>query len=378
MRNRHFITALAIFTLTIFASFPIISIASEHRTDSQMKYKGVVYDVGLRFNENGSLSVEPFDPELVKYDINTIAKDLNANTIRIEGEDINRLVVAARAAHAAGLTVYFNPWKMNVPIEQLPSYYRKAAKAAEVLRKEGVDILFVAGCEISLFNQGILPGSTLMERIGWMGSLANQSDASQILNDRSKRLNHVLRNITEAVKKEFSGSITYASGTWEMVDWNLFDIVGVDYYRSGETSSDYINGLKRFQIDKPLVVMEVGSCAYKGASKLGAGCFALLQGVNSDGTGKYLNDDIPERSEAEQANYVDEQLNLINQAGADGVFIYVFSFPTYRFGNGEKDLDKMSFSLVKTYPKSDPRAMQIPPWSPKESFYKVAQFFKNN
>ncbi|KAJ5425395.1 hypothetical protein N7465_000465 [Penicillium sp. CMV-2018d] len=37
-----------------------------------MKYRGVVYDVGLNFNGAG-FSVEPFDPALVKYDLKTIA-----------------------------------------------------------------------------------------------------------------------------------------------------------------------------------------------------------------------------------------------------------------------------------------------------------------
>lgn len=31
------------------------------------------------------------------------------NAVRIEGEDIDRLVLAAREAHAAGLKVFFNP-----------------------------------------------------------------------------------------------------------------------------------------------------------------------------------------------------------------------------------------------------------------------------
>jgi len=36
-------------------------------------YRGVVYDVGLRFTANGPLSVVTFNPELVAYDIKVIA-----------------------------------------------------------------------------------------------------------------------------------------------------------------------------------------------------------------------------------------------------------------------------------------------------------------
>ena len=120
--------------------------------------------------------------------------------------------------------------------------------------------------------------------------------------------------------------------------------------------------------------MEVGSCSYEGAAARGAGGFMLLQGVNPDGTGKFLNDIVPTRSEQEQADYVGEQLELLSAAGVDGVFIYVFSFPTYPTGEGEKDLDMMSFSLVKTFPDQDQRSKQIPPWEAKKSFWRVADF----
>lgn len=46
-----------------------------------MKYKGVVYDVGLRFAAGYPYSVEPFDSALVKYDITAIANDMHANAI---------------------------------------------------------------------------------------------------------------------------------------------------------------------------------------------------------------------------------------------------------------------------------------------------------
>ena len=78
----------------------------------KLKYRGVVYDVGLQYNL-GNYSVETFNPELVKYDMSVIVNELHANTVRIEGEDISRLVRATEIAHAAGLKVFFNPWKMG-------------------------------------------------------------------------------------------------------------------------------------------------------------------------------------------------------------------------------------------------------------------------
>ncbi|WP_342611980.1 hypothetical protein [Burkholderia ambifaria] len=344
-----------------------------------MKYRGVVYDVGLRFTADNPYSVDRFDPELVSYDINAIATALHANAIRIEGEEIERLVTASRIAHAAGLSIFFNPWKMNVPIAELPAYFAQAARAAEQLRGEGADIVFVAGCEMSLFNEGILEGSTVMERVkGVIGlGAAAKSGDGELLRAKATLLNDTLDKIVAAVVRgAFNGRVTYSAGMWEMVDWRAFDIVGIDHYRSNESAKEYVGALDRYRLDKPLVVMEVGCCAYEGAGKLGAGGFMRLQGTNPDGTGIFMDGIIPTRSEQEQAAYVEEQLELLNEAGIDGVFIYVFSFPSYRYREGARDLDMMSFSLVKTYPDDQSESGQMPPWEPKEAFHRIARIYK--
>ncbi|AXF22233.1 hypothetical protein CUJ89_07840 [Burkholderia pyrrocinia] len=343
-----------------------------------MKYRGVVYDVGLRFTADNPYSVEHFDPKLVAYDINTIATRLHANAIRIEGEEIERLVTASRIAHAAGLAVFFNPWKMNVPIAELPAYFAHAARAAEQLRSEGTNIVFVAGCEMSLFNDGILEGSTVIERVHGMIGLeaAVKSGDDLLLRAKAAMFNEALGQIVDGVRKTFKGPVTYSAGMWEAVDWSPLDIVGIDHYRNGEAAEQYTEALDRYRFSKPLVVMEVGSCAYDGAGKLGAGGFMRLQGTNPDGTGIFTDGIVPTRSEREQADYVEEQLELLNDAGVDGVFIYVFSFPTYRHGEGARDLDMMSFSLVKTYPDDHLKSKQMPPWEPKEVFHRIAHIYK--
>ena len=347
----------------------------------RMRFRGVVYDVGLRFVEGQPYSVEPFDPALVKYDIHAIAKDLHANAVRIEGEEIDRLVAATRVAHAQGLTVFFNPWKMEAAVDALPAYFATAARAAEQLREEGIDIVFVTGCETPIFNKGIFPGATLMDRIGWLSEQFTKSGGHTEgpppgFADKWPILNRALAASVKAVRAEFKGLVTYAATGFEDVDWSLFDIVGVDYYRQGETAQKYVAGLDRFRLNKPLVVMEVGSCAYTGAAARGAGGFMVLEGINPDGSGKFAGGVVPTRNEREQANYVGEVLELLDEGGVDGTFIYVFSFPSYRFGEGAKDLDMVSFSLVKTFAKDDPRARAMPPWAPKDSFFRIAEFYR--
>ncbi|ODM22836.1 hypothetical protein SI65_00425 [Aspergillus cristatus] len=343
-----------------------------------MKYRGVVYDVGLKFQDQG-FSVEPFDSVLVEYDMRVIANDLHANAVRIEGEEVQRLITAARAAHAIELTVFFNPWKMNADVDETRAYFEEAAEAAEQLRNEGVDIIFVAGCEYTIFSKGVFPGDSFNERGAWFGAqLAGGFTLENIpetVREKSTKLNEILRSFAEVIRAKFAGSLTYSAGTWETVDWSIFDIVGIDHYRRGETEEQYVADLQRHRFDKPLVVMEVGCCAYEGAAERGDAGFILLKGTNPDGSGMFEDDVVPTRSEREQADYLGTQLVLLANADVHAVFIYVFSFACMRTGEGAKDLDMMCYSLVKTFPDQNPRSRAMPPWAPKESFHRVANFF---
>lgn len=343
-----------------------------------MKYRGVVYDAGLRFGDQG-FSVEPFDPILVEYDMRVIANDMHANAVRIEGEEIHRLECAARAAHSMGLTVFFNPWKMNEDVDGTRAYFEGAAETAERMRNEGVNVVFVAGCEYTIFSKGVFPGESFNERAMWLGAQFTSGhmtkDVPQILREKSVELNKALRSFVKVIRARFGGPLTYSAGTWELVDWAIFDIVSIDYYRRGETGEEYVAGLERHRFGKPLAVMEVGCCAYEGAADRGDGGFMLLKSTNPDGSGVFEGGVVPTRSEREQADYLGTQLNLLAAADVHAVFVYVFSFPCMRRGEGPSDLDMMCFSLVKYFRNGDPRSNAMPPWTPKESFHRVADFF---
>jgi len=177
-------------------------------------------DVDGAFTAGNPYSVQPFDPSLTAHDIKVIANEMHANAIRIEGEEVERLVSAARSAHAEGLTIFFNPWKMNVPVAGLAEYYAMAARAAEGLRSEGADIIFVAGCEMTLFNEGILDGSTVLERVSGLAALAQDMQSEKtmaLLAEKAAILNDALRGIVARVREAFKGKVTYSAGMWEMV-----------------------------------------------------------------------------------------------------------------------------------------------------------------
>jgi hypothetical protein len=362
--------------ISILAFTPCVfghSVSEKARDTDGLEYRGVVYDVGLWY-EPGVWSVETFDPARVRYDMRVIADTLHANTVRIEGENISRLVAATEIAHEAGLKVFFNPWKMDAEAHEVVSYMREAATAAEQLRGRGIDLVFVTGCEYSLFDRGVFEGETLNER---MASMIEEAVATEgkSLSLAAERLNAILGDICKAVREEFGGLVTYASGTWEDVDWDLYDIVGVDHYRAAESDEEYVEGLKEYYSSKPLVVMEVGCCAYEGAAAKGGAGFSIVQGTNPDGTIAYVGGETPVRSETEQADYVETQIELISRTDAKGVFIFVFAFPVWPDGGEGRDYDMTSYALVKSFPAGDPRTRKMPGWEAKEAYLRLAKIY---
>lgn len=361
---------------TIILLLMLLSISPIYGQRKAEMMRGVVYDCGLSFG-GSTLSLDVFDERQVEYDMDVIAHILRCNTIRLEGEDIARLEKAALMAHKAGLRVFFNPWKHEATAQQTIEYVKEAARVAEGLRQEGVDIVFVTACEYTLFSKGAMPGETRDDRIQWLMSLGKSPEtAMDSLQQVSMRLNGILRQLAEAIRQEYKGLLTYSSGTWEQVDWSLFDIIGIDYYRNGETREDYLQALDRYRpVGKPIVCMEVGCCAYEGASARGGFGFSVLQGVDADGNGIYEGGVAPKRSEKEQADYVEEQVTLLHEAGLNGVFVYVFRFPVYPYRTEGCDQDMTSYALVKSFPANDARSRQFPSWQPKEAFYRLGKVF---
>src|SRR5258708_1753382 len=92
-----------------------------------------------------------------------------------------------------------------------------------------------------------------------------------------KRLNSFLAKAAVMVREHFHGQLTYASGSWENVDWDVFDIVGIDYYREKFNKKTYREKLRTyFKHGKPVVVLEFGCCTYKGAEDKGGYGWAIV------------------------------------------------------------------------------------------------------
>src|SRR5690242_17448163 len=238
-----------------------------------MRARGINYDTG--FTPGGISTRETFEPSQVEREMRVIADDLHCDAVRISGAEPARISVAAQYAAAAGLEVWFAPLPCDLGVDEMRPYFAECADRAEELRASGASVVLVNGCEISLFAHGFFPGDTAYDRIANVTNGGPELWA--LMPDALGRAAAFLRETAELTRARFGGRVTYAAGTWEHVDWSVFDVVAVDAYRdagNAATFRDQVRGL--FQHGKPVVVTEFGSCTYRGAGDRGGMGWAVL------------------------------------------------------------------------------------------------------
>ena len=333
-----------------------------------MKRKGINYDVGIEFHQD-YISRPIFDMAVTHRELEIIRQDLHCNAIRISGTDIGRLVMTAEEALKQGLEVWLSPHLHDKDPQTTLEYTIKCATAAEKLRQQWPQVVFVLGCELTWFMQGILPGNNFIKRLGNPLSMWWRL---KVLKVHNKPLNAFLTKANAAVRTVFHGPVSYASAPIEAVDWSLFDFVCLDYYRAKQNRETYGQRLKRhFTHGKPVIISEVGLCAYRGAEDKGARGFAIIDPKNQ----RQLDGDYV-RDERLQARELIDMLTILRSTGVDGTFVFTFVSPALSHNENPKfDLDMASYSIVKSY--ADKRGTTYPDmtWEPKESFRAVADYY---
>jgi hypothetical protein len=327
-----------------------------------MRVRGINYDTG--FVPGGRSSRERFDHEVVRREMRVIAEDLHCTAVRVSGSDAERLAVACRYAAEAGLEVWFAPFPSDLTPEEMLPLFEVCAEHAEGLRRGGAEVVFVTGCELSFFGAGFLPGDDVHARIN--GVMSGDPATSEAFPDAIRRFGVFLAEAAGAVRARFGGPVTYASGTWEPVDWSHFDIVAVDAYRDAQNAASFQAGLREhFAFGKPVVATEFGCCTYRGAGGRGGTGWMI---VDRDGdtevvAGEYVRD------ETEQVTYLRELLDVFEKEGLDGAFW--FTFAGYRQphrADPRHDLDLASYGVVRM-------AEDGVSWEPKEVFHALAEAY---
>lgn len=308
-----------------------------------MRSLGINYDTGFLPGADNSRKV--FTEDAVRADLTAIVEQLHCRCVRISGGSLDRIDVAAKHAAELGLEVWYAPFPVDLTPQETLALHADGAARAQRLRDTGAEVVYVTGCETTLFGKGFIPGETWQDRIATMGSADKEFWSG--LGDILGRLNEFFAQVTTTVRESFAGKISYAAGPWEHIDWTPFDYVGSDGYRASYNAANYpeeIRALTRH--GKPVAITEFGTCAYRGAGELGGMAWQPPEGAVPD--------------EQEQVRYLTELLDVFEAEGVDTALW--FSFASFN-AVGDKELS--SYGVVRMVDDTN--------WEPKAVFHAMAK-----
>lgn len=329
-----------------------------------MKIRGINYDVGTEYRA-GEPSRPVWNHDDVIRDLQTIRRELHCTSVNLYGTDLARLQQATRLAHQEGLHASLQLRSIDESRDGMLARVEQAAAAANTLRGSGPVTLNV-WCELTLFTRGFVPGRTFLARI------RNLLWVLPFLLIVNRRLNRHLSDVVRIARARFDGPLTYSAGSWESVQWDLFDLVGVNLYRDRWNERTYTADLRRLRrFGKPVIITEFGCSTFEGAARQGGGGWMI---VDFDADPSVVKPGHV-RSERVQATYLDELLNLYVAEAIDGA--YVFDFMQATFGHSSDpalDLDMASYGLVKVRPAGLTDTCMA--WERKAAFHVVAGHYR--
>lgn len=333
------------------------------RRADRVPVKGINYDVGTEFSP-GELSRSVWNQADAARDFEVIRDELHCNSVNVYGTELARLEEAAGIAIDLGLHVSFQARSVDQDQRTTTGFVEEAAATAETLRRRGAITLNV-GCEITMFTSGFIPGKSFMRR------MRNMVWVWPFFSHVNRRLNVYLSELAATARSSFKGEVTYGSGSWERVDWELFDLVGVNLYRDRWNEKTYRDDLRGLlDGDRAVIITELGCATFAGAERRGGGGWTI---VDFDADPPMVRPG-HRRSERAQAELVGELLDILREEGVDGV--YVFDFLAAGFPHDSdpaRDLDMASYGIVKVLPGGSAESIV---WEKKESFATVANRFE--
>lgn len=339
-----------------------------------MRAKGMTYDTG--FIRDGRISLEHFDPELVRRELTVIRDDLHCNAVQLVGGDPQRLETAARTAADLGLEVWFSPYPIDLPPDEVLALLADCAERAERLRAAGAEVVFVTGVELSIMIRGFVDGDRLEERLDRL--LTDPDGRAERLAQVRSRLDRFLRTAVAAVRERFRGKVTYAAIPFEDVDAGLFDFATYELIRNAQVAGQFREAVRGLVARPgPVAITGFGTATWRGASDVAPRSMEILEYDEVTGaplrlTGRY------ERDEQAQAAYLAELLEIFDSEGVDSTFVHLFALadlPHRPGGDPRDDLDLASLGIVKVLDGRDGDTYPGMPWEPKAAFAAVAAHY---
>jgi hypothetical protein len=329
----------------------------------RLTYRGVGYEVA-----DGATPDTSWNAERMRSDLTAITDDLHANSVSVFGDGVPRLTQTAEEAARRGLHVWLQPQVGDVPRKDILDHLGEVGREAKQLRRQGASIDLSVGSEFALFVPGIVPGDNAVERVHNL--LAGRFDAER----RQRRLRVFVADAARVGRSAFGGRLSYAAAEDEIVDWRLFDVVGIDYYANFPRRSQHLRALRRYaRWGKPIAIAEFGACTYKGAARRGG-----LGWDAVDDSGARLKDHLV-RSERDQARYLVDLLRTFEAAGLDTATVFQFVTPDAPHRREHRyDLDVASYGIVKPIWATRDRPTSRWRWEPKEAFRALAHEYRHS
>ncbi|WP_438492459.1 abortive phage infection protein [Streptomyces asiaticus] len=330
-----------------------------HARPGGVRYRGVVYEVG-----EGETPATAWSAARARADLRAIHHQLHADTVKITGDGVERLTRTAAEAAESGLRVWLEPTLGDVPAPDILDHLAETGRFAERLRRQGVRVHLNVGCEFLLFVPGIVPGATAAERIENLV----KGDYDPV--KTARRLRRFTARAAAVGRSVFRGPLSYGAAQDEDVDWDLFDLVCVDYYGWFPNRAGHIKELRTYQRHgKPLAITEFGCCTFEDAPRLGGMGWDV---VDYDKTPPRVKKGLV-RSEHTQAAYLTDVLDVFESMNLYAAMAYTFVTPDAPHRREPRlDLDMAAYSLVKVV-RDRPAEPDSPwHWEPKESFRALA------
>ncbi|MEV0226037.1 abortive phage infection protein [Streptomyces sp. NPDC050704] len=328
-----------------------------------LTHRGVVYTVGA-----GETPGTAWSERRMREDIRVIGSELHADTVEVTGDGVERLNATASEVAERGLHVWLQPTLGDVPEKEILEHLAESGRHGERLRKQGARVTLAVGCEFWLFVPGIVPGDTVLDRI------QNLLDGNVDWVQMQRRLARFTAKAAAVGRSVFGGELSYAAAQDDDVDWNLFDIVGIDYYSYFPRRADYVRELKKFlRWGKPLAITEFGTCTFVGAPEEGGMGWNVVDYSKEPAE---IKGDLV-RSERVQAAYLTDLLDVFESMNlhAAMAFEFVTADAPHRPDNPRYDLDMASYAIVKPLKDRPDDPDSDWHWEPKQAFHALARHY---
>lgn len=327
-----------------------------------LQLRGINYDTGTEFISNEITRVE-WNLKDIQSDFSIIKNDLHCNAINLYGTNKTRLLESIQIALENDLLVFAQLRTIDKTQKEMHLTVLDFAEELSRLYNNG-NIVLNIGCEASLFAKGFIPGKTFLNR------MFNMIWIWPFLSIINRKLSHFLNGMANDIRKRFKGQIIYGSGSWENINWDGFDYIGVNLYRDKENLHMYKSLVRELGSNrKPAIVTEFGCCTFNGASLVGGGGWTIIDYKSKP---PKLKRNI-ERNEAEQAKLLVDSIRLFNESNIYGCFVFDFIETQQLFSeNPLYDLDKASYGIVKAIEKNGSII-----WEKKEAFSKVSEEYNS-